>query len=149
MYWTDAGTNRIERATMDGNSRTILHSTGLNNVYGLTLDYQNQIIYWTDYSNNRIESSSVDGSNRRIVVSSLRDPWAITYYGGMLYWTDTHFDRIYSFSVRTSPASVIQVTSGLGSNPYDVRVVSKDRQPLGMLCSHCTKDLSIMYTCSC
>ena len=131
MYWTDAGTNRIERATMDGNSRIILHSTGLSNVYGLTLDYQNQILYWTDISNNRIERSSVDGSNRRVIVSNLRDPWAITYYTGMLYWTDTYYDRIYSFSVSTSSSSVIQLTSSFGDSTY-IHVVSEDRQPLGL-----------------
>ena len=59
MYWTDAGTNRIEGSTMDGNSRTVIHSSGLSNVYGLTLDYQNQTLYWVDYSNNRIERSSM------------------------------------------------------------------------------------------
>ena len=131
MYWTDVGTDRIERATMDGNSRTVLHSTGLNTVYGLTLDFQSQTLYWADFSSNRIESSSVSGSNRRTIVSSLWDPWAITFYGGMLYWTDTYYDRIYSFSVSTSPSSIIQVTPYLGTNPRDIRVVSEDRQPLG------------------
>ena len=131
MYWTDVGTDRIERATMDGNSRTTLHSTGLSNVYGLTLDYQNQMLYWVDYSNNRIERSSVTGSNRTVLSTSLRDPWAVTYYRGMLYWTDLYYDRIYSISVVNSPASIVQVTSYLGTNPYDIRVTSQDRQPIG------------------
>lgn len=125
-------TDRIERSTMDGNSRTILHSSGLSLVYALTIDYQTQTLYWADHAHNRIESSSVNGSNRRILTSSLRDPWAITFYGGVLYWTDTYFDRIYSFSVRTSSASILLVTSSsLGAEPRDIRVVREDRQPLG------------------
>ena len=48
---------------MDGTARTVLHSTGLVTVYGLTVDYENQILYWADYSNNRIEKSSTNGSN--------------------------------------------------------------------------------------
>lgn len=142
MYWTDAQSDRIERATMDGNSRSVLHSTGLSNAYGLTLDYQQQILYWTDYTINRIESSFVNGSNRQVIVSNLnRDPWALTFHNGMLYWSDTAFDRIYSFSVTSSPASVIQVTGGLGGDTYDLRVVSPDRQPLSMfsvlqVCTH-------------
>jgi peptidoglycan/xylan/chitin deacetylase (PgdA/CDA1 family) len=140
MYWTDVGTDRIERATMDGNSRTVLHRTGLNNAYGLTLDYQNQILYWLDYSLNKIENSSVDGSNRQLVTSA-RDPWAITYHEGTLYWTDLYSDLIFSFSVRTSSASVLRVTSYLGTDPRDIRVISEDRQPLGVFtnspaCTH-------------
>lgn len=131
MYWTDAGTNRIERATMDGNLRTILHSTGLSNVYGLTLDYQNQTLYWVDYSNNRIERSSVTGSNRVILRSSLRDPWGVTYHAGRLYWTDWYYDRIYSILV-TSPASITTITSSLGGNPNGILVTTEERQPLGL-----------------
>ncbi len=53
---------------------------------------------------------------------------------GLLHsMTDTANDRIYSFSVSTSPASVIQVSGYLGNSPLDVRVVSEDRQPLGLI----------------
>ena len=131
MYWTDAGTDRIERATMDGNSRTTLHSSGLSNAYGLTLDLDSQTLYWADISYNRIESSSVNGSNRQILVSSLRDPWAITFYEGMLYWTDTSFHNIYSLDMNAS-ASTPQIVSSLGGDSTDLRVISEDKQPLGM-----------------
>ena len=60
MYWTDAGRDVIERATMDGNSRMILHSSGLTNALGITLDYDNQVLYWVDRSLKRIESSAVN-----------------------------------------------------------------------------------------
>ena len=116
---------------MDGNSRTILHSTGLSNVYGLTLDYQNQTLYWVDYSNNRIERSSVTGSNRVILRSSLRDPWGVTYHAGRLYWTDWYYERIYSILV-TSPASITTITSSLGGNPNGILVTTEERQPLGL-----------------
>ena len=116
---------------MDGNLRTILHSTGLSNVYGLTLDYQNQTLYWVDYSNNRIERSSVTGSNRVILRSSLRDPWGVTYHAGRLYWTDWYYERIYSILV-TSPASITTITSSLGGNPNGILVTTEERQPLGL-----------------
>ena len=134
MYWTDVGTDRIEKSTMDGNSRTILISTGLSNTFGLTLDYNSQTLYWADYSLNRIESSNVNGLNRQ-TVASVSYPWGITFYSGVLYWTDTYFDRVYSYSVISSPASVLQVTGYLGDSPYGIRVVSKDAQPLGENCS--------------
>lgn len=117
---------------MDGISRTVLHSSGLSTVYGLTLDYQRQTLYWVDYSNNRIEKSSVTGSNRAVVKTGLRDPFAVTYHAGILYWTDWYYDRIYSTSANSS-TSIVRVTpSSLGGNPYGIHVLSEERQPLGM-----------------
>lgn len=115
---------------MDGNSRTVLHSSGLSNVYGLTLDYQNQTLYWVDYSNNRVERSSVTGSNRVTLRTGLSDPWGVTYHAGKLYWTDWNYDRIYSIVV-TSPASITTITSSLGGNPNGIHVITAERQPLG------------------
>ena len=117
---------------MDGNSRTVLHSSGLSNVYGLTLDYQNQTLYWVDYSNNRVERSSVTGSNRVTLRTGLRDPWSVTYYSGRLYWTDWYYDRIYSIII-TSPSTITTITS-LGANSNGIHVISAERQPLGWLC---------------
>ncbi len=131
MYWTDTARDVIEKATMDGNSRTILINSGLSSAIGLTLDIQSQILYWSDYTNNRIERSDVNGQNRRVIVTGLRDPWALTFSGGILYWTDTYHDRIYSYSVTSSSASVLQVTGYLGNSPYGLRVIDKDLQPLG------------------
>ena len=116
---------------MDGNSRITLHSRGLNTVYGLTLDYDNQILYWADYSNNRIEMSFVNGSNRNVLTSSgITDPFAITYYAGKLYWTDWSGNRIYTLSI-SSPSNVTQVTGSLSQDPYGIQVVAKERQPDG------------------
>ena len=128
MYWTDVGTDRIEKSTMDGNSRTTLISTGLSNTYGLTLDYNSQTLYWADYSYNRIESSNVNGSNRRSI-NYARDPWGITFYAGVLYWTDTYYDRVYSYSVTSQSSAPL--TGYLGNSPYGIRVISEESQPLG------------------
>ena len=117
---------------MDGNSRITLHSGGLNTVYGLTLDYDNQILYWADYSNNRIEMSFANGSNRNVLTSSgIADPFAITYYAGKLYWTDWSRNRIYTLSIN-SPSTITQVTGSLGQDPYGIHVVTKERQPDGV-----------------
>lgn len=131
LYWTDVGTDRIERASMDGTARTVLHSTGLSLVFGLTIDYDNQILYWADYTNNRIERSSTDGSNRALVTSiGITDPFGITYYNGRLYWTDLTVDGIYTLSVNSPSVSRILAT---GHDPYGIKVVTKDTQPEGMI----------------
>ena len=119
---------------MDGSSRVTVHSSGLNTVYGITIDYENQILYWADYSNNRIEMSMTDGSNRRVLTSSgITDPFGITYYAGQLFWTDWSGNRIYTLSI-SAPTVVTQVTSSLGQDPYGIHVVSEDRQPDGEYC---------------
>ena len=126
---------------MDGSSRVTLHSGGLNTVYGLTLDYDNQILYWADYDSNRIEMSFTNGSNRRVVTSSgITDPFAITYYAGRLYWTDWSGNRIYTLSL-SSPTVVTQVTGSLGQDPYGIHVVTKDRQPDG----ECYIQITVMF----
>lgn len=136
LYWTDVGTDRIERASMDGTERTILHSTGLSTVYGLTLDYENQILYWADYSNNRIERSFTNGSNRIVVTSSgITDPFGITFYDGKLYWTDWSTNSIHTLTV-TSPNSVSQLVS-VANDPFGIHVVTKERQPEGIITSIC------------
>ena len=126
------GTDRIERASMDGTSRTVLHSTGLSNVYGLTLDFDIQILYWADYSNNRIESSFTDGSNRfRITSSGITDPFGLTFYDGTLYWTDWSLHGLYKLNLNT-PSVVSRVLS-IGTDAYGIRVVAEERQPEGIL----------------
>ena len=134
MYWTDITTDRIERASMDGKSRTVLHSTGLSVARALTMDYDNQVLYWADDSYSRIERSNPDGSNRLVVttISSSYAPFAMTYYSGRVYWADTYssYRRIFSTSV-TSP-SITSVTSRLSYALYGIQVVAKERQPRGV-----------------
>ena len=71
---------------MDGTSRSAI-ITNLNTPYGLTIDYDTQVLYWTDDGLNRIEMANVDGSNRNSFITSLvATPSFITYYDGVLYW---------------------------------------------------------------
>ena len=130
LYWTDVGLDTIERASMDGTSRTVLHSTGMSYPYGLTIDYENQILYWSDYSYDRVESSYVNGTGRVVLTtSSISSPQDIAYFGGSVYWTDRGYDRIYSASV--DPVTVATVSSSF-TNPYGISVFSEEGQPEGV-----------------
>ena len=124
---------------MDGTSRTVLHNTNLSNPYGLTIDYENQILYWIDYSYDRIESSFVNGTGRVVLTySSIGYPYDIAYFGGNVYWTDqsyvvtrsVNYGGIYSASV--DPVTVTTVRSSF-YNPYGISVFSEDGQPEGIL----------------
>ena len=65
---------------MDGSSRTVLHSTGVPCVEGLTIDYDAQILYWIDnlignvtYQSRFLRSDTYkkNMAANRIVVSEL------------------------------------------------------------------------------
>ena len=138
LYWTDTSTTnpKIERASMDGISRTVLHNSSLTFPSGITLDYTTQTLYWIDVIQLRIESSGVDGSNRQIVTTvNANNPWGIVYYSGNLYWTDRNSNRslIYTSSARfPSPRNLL---SGFTLNflPLGIEVVSSSHQLLGKL----------------
>ncbi len=130
IYWTDYGTDKIERASMDGTSKMVLHSTNLMQTYTIALDYENQVLYWADFALNKIESSNVDGSNRRTLTTTVRDPFTMAYFNGRLYWTDAAFRRVLTGTV-TSPGSGTFLGGGLSYDSYGIHVVSRDAQPLG------------------
>ena len=138
MYWVDQGRRVVERASMDGTSRSILHSTGLISPVALTLDTVTQTLYWIDNKQHQLESSSVNGSNHRIVIRSIQSPLSDPTYGldifqDAIYWTNsvtkqlysTRLDRIFIRSIRRFPA-----TDGL----YEIAIVAPSKQPLGKYC---------------
>ena len=130
MYWSDWGDDpRIERASMDGQARQILHNTQLVWPFGLTLDYQNQVLYWIDASVDKIESSNVNGTNRQLITTfaSNHNAFGISLFNNILYWSDWGTDTVLSvFSNGTSLSSLI---SGF-SFPSGIEVVSRTRQQL-------------------
>ena len=130
MYWSDWGdAATIERASMDGRAREILHNTQLFWPTGLTLDYQNQVLYWIDTSLDKIESSNVDGTNRRLITTFASNhlPFAISLFNNILYWSDRNTNTVLSvFSNGTSLSSLIFRFS----LPAGIEVVSRTRQQL-------------------
>lgn len=128
MYWTVHGSfDKIERASMDGTSRTVLHSTGLADPIGLTLDYETQTLYWVDYTLDNLETSSADGRNRKLL-TKVQYPHGLTFFDQKLYWGDSGHHVIDSTHVN-SPNSVSAIVS-TGNDPYAIHVVSQERQPI-------------------
>ena len=131
LYWTDyySTVPKIQRVSMDGTGKTILHDTSLTAPYGLTLDYDTQTLYWTDYTLNKIEKSNADGSNRALVTTSMvNDAYSITFFDGRLYWTDFSYNRILTTPVN-SPRSAY-LSSSL-NDMYGITAITEDRQPIG------------------
>ena len=96
MYWTDAGSQRIRRAdldgaNLDGTSVEDLVDTGLTGPRGLALDVNNEKIYWTEEFADRIRRADLDGGNEEDVVTGLDKPYGIALHvpAGKMYWTDS------------------------------------------------------------
>ena len=132
LYWTDNGNMpKIEKASMDGTSRVVIHATNLTSPYGIALDIGTQILYWTDYGRNVLESSSVDGTNRKILTSRmLLYPFYLSFYDGNLYWGDLHYNRLLTTSI-SSPDNVTFFGSYFYYDFYGVQVISSALQPEG------------------
>ena len=134
LYWSDTGSRRIERASMEGSNRTALHTTNLHTPYALTIDYATQTLYWADYALNKLESSNTDGSNRRLLTTNIRDPYFMTFFDGALYWSDHSYRGIYS-TLSSSPSRITSLLS-IGYDPYGIQVINKDQQFEGILISN-------------
>ena len=130
MYWSDWGEPaKIERASMDGSNRTVLHNTGLMWPNGLAIDYQLKRLYWADAFTDRIEYSSFDGTGREIlltVVSGLHHPFSITISGDQVYWTDWANFTIYT-AHKQSPISILPVYNFF-LLPNGIEAVDSNRQ---------------------
>ena len=64
MYWTDWGTNKIQRANLDGTDVQDLVTTELENPKGIALDVTGGKMYWTDSRNfGEIHRANLDGTN--------------------------------------------------------------------------------------
>ena len=133
MYWSDWGAvATIERASMDGRGRQILHNSQLVRPFGLTLDYQNQVLYWIDASLDKIESSNVDGTNRTLIkalTSSSHWAHAMTFFNNIFYWSDWGTDMIHSMLANGTLVNLLIPADSIRA-PTGIEVVSENRQQL-------------------
>ena len=144
MYWTILGGGaRIEKSSMSGENRTILHDTGLYLPTALAVDYERQLLYWVDVLYNRIESSGVDGSNRRTVLTRYFRSY-ISYGVGLAVVDNTlYYNRYYRIVTVFEADSVNQTNifdhylrlpqlPGACSSYFDFAVVNAEKQVQGI-----------------
>lgn len=132
MYWTSTGTApRIEKASMDGTLRTVLHDVNLTSPYGITMDTETQTLYWSDITHNVLEKSNTDGTDRVILTRNMiLDPYFLAYYDGNLYWGDWAYNRLLTLSV-SSPNDVRFFNTRYYNDIYGVQVISPYNQRQG------------------
>ena len=78
MYWTDTGTNKIQRGNLDGTDVVDLVTLGLSsNPFGIALDVAGGKMYWADYGTGKIQCAALNGDNREDLVTDLNVPSSI------------------------------------------------------------------------
>ena len=135
LYWTDAGTQKIQRANLDGSNVTdlVTSADGLDQPSGLTI-YNNQL-YWIESST--IKRAEIDGSLPIDLVTSadgLDQPSGLTIYNDQLYWTEnstikrTHLQmgprNIYLYETQTKQTT--RLTNGNEDSDYPSIAVRSD-----------------------
>lgn len=90
IYWTDAGTDKIQRANLDGSAIEDLVITGLIDPSGTAIDPTAGRIYWTDAGTGKIQRANLDGSDVVDLVTGLTKPRGIALdeNAGKMYWTN-------------------------------------------------------------
>lgn len=117
---------------MDGQSTAILFQGDLRWPYGITLDFDNQILYWTDSYFDKIECGNIDGTGRRLVVSSgLDEPFDLTLIGDMLYISDWNLGILATNRSGGQPVQTVYDTFCDGIQTFGAQVVAEERQLLG------------------
>ena len=115
LYWTDSGTDKIQRSNLDGSGVEDLVTTGLVGPSGLALDVSGGKLYWADSGTDKIQRSNLDGSGvEDLVTTGLDIPsgLALDVSGGKLYWTDFGTDKIQRSNLDGSGVEDL-VTTGL------------------------------------
>ena len=115
LYWTDSGTDKIQRSNLDGSGVEDLVTTGLSRPSGLALDVSGGKMYWTDWETDKIQRSNLNGSGvEDLVTTGVWTPngLALDVSGGKMYWTDSGSRKIRRSNLDGSGVEDL-VTTGL------------------------------------
>ena len=126
MYWADNGTNKIQRANLDGTNVQDIHATGLEGPEGIAIDITGGKMYWTDHDTDKIQCSNLDGTNVEDLVTGLEAPLgiALDLAGGKMYWTNysiaiqranldgTNVENLVTTDVRGAEEIALDVAGG-------------------------------------
>ena len=130
LYWNDNFFNKIEKASMDGQNRTVIISTNVPVTHSLTLDYQEQTLYWIDSDYRVLESATVNGTNRKTIYlfSQRFTFYGITVFRDTLYLSQ-HSNTIYKVSTSGQNFTAISHPYLCYKNYRQLKVFRQERQP--------------------
>ncbi len=127
VYWTDNGTDTVNRAALDGSGRTVLHTTqdSSANPRALALDVAAQVMFWAEGTS--LLRAPLAGGPTTVVATGTITSVAVDAETQQLYWTDNASDALvrakYDGSALTQVySSPVWPPSGPGNatNPQGV-----------------------------
>lgn len=102
MIWTDWGTRKIEKASLDGSQRVPIVTANLRWPNGIVLDRGNKRIFWVDGGNDRVESVDYNGNNRKLIFQQNGiHPFAVTMISPFLFFTDWTTRKVHKLDAST------------------------------------------------
>ena len=123
MYWVDSGTDKIQRADLDGSNVEDLVTSGLTIPFGIALDTSGGKMYWADRGTDKIQRADLDGSNvEDLITSGLNGPLhiALDVSGGKMYWVDNSTDKIQRANITGTITEIRASVEDLITSGLDV-----------------------------
>jgi low density lipoprotein receptor-related protein 5/6 len=114
LYWTDSGTQKIQRSDIDGTNIEDVIDTGLSAPDGIAVDLAAGKVYWTDNTDGTINRANLNGTDPEIVVSGLITPVRIVLDvpNGKMYWTDVDNFRVQSANLDGTGVTDVLIGAG-------------------------------------
>ena len=131
MYFSDWGNvGRIERASLTGENRTVIHNTDLVWPNALTLDIPTQTLYWADANLDKVEMSNADGTNRVLLVRlGVLHPFGIVFANNIVYFTDWFDNTIRYLSTSERVVRILHSTDTYsGVTIFGIQIVDPMKQ---------------------
>lgn len=132
VYWADFGTDKIQRARLDGSGQQdLLTGAVVTTFYGVAVDNAADQLYWTDVGGDAIYSMSVNGGSTTTLISSgmaRSRAIALDTVNGDMYWTDEDNDKIYCapLTVTGGNAADYEITGLSGAGVDAPRGIALD-----------------------
>ncbi|KTG44453.1 hypothetical protein cypCar_00031434, partial [Cyprinus carpio] len=125
IYWTDAGTNRIEVSKLDGRYRKWLIHSDLDQPAAIVVNPGLGKMFWTDWGRKpKIETAWMDGQHREVLLDEdLGWPTGLALdflNENRIYWCDSKENIIESMKADGTDRQII--ISGDIGHPYSLDV---------------------------
>jgi nidogen (entactin) len=100
LFWSDWNRDspKIERANMDGSSRTVFVKDNIQLPNSLAVDVERDELCWADAGTKTIECIGIRNGARRTVVSECSYPFGLALSESHYYWTDWATNKVESAS---------------------------------------------------
>ncbi len=131
MFFTDWGTQKIERASLNGYQRVAIVTSNLRWPNGIVLDRGNKRIFWVDGYYDRVESVDYNGNNRKLhFQKSGIHPFDVTLIPPFLFYTDWATNKVHKLDAITGKA--MGDYSIQGGQPMGIVAYDYAQQPPGI-----------------